>query len=164
MLEKNGLKPGDINIIEADLFTYQPEKLYDLVLSFGLIEHFNDTKAIIETHLQFLKPGGVLFVTLPNFKGVNGWIQRNFDRDNYDKHNITSMDLKLLSDYCRELGLTEVESYYHGKFTVWLENKSQQGGLVKAFVKTVWLLVKLAKIFPFDNKALSPYIVMKAVK
>ncbi|HEY5327569.1 MAG TPA: methyltransferase domain-containing protein [Mucilaginibacter sp.] len=164
LLEKNGLKPGDISIIEADLFTYHPEKLYDLVLSFGFIEHFNDTKAIIATHLQFLKPGGVLFITLPNFKGVNGWIQRTFDRDNYDKHNISSMDPKLLAEYCRELGLTEVESYYHGKFTVWLENKSQQGGLVKAFVKTVWLFVKSAKIFPFGNKALSPYIVVKGVK
>ncbi|MDP9046559.1 MAG: methyltransferase type 12, partial [Bacteroidota bacterium] len=42
LLEKNGLKSGDIRVIEADLFTYQPEKLYDLVLSFGLIEHFTD--------------------------------------------------------------------------------------------------------------------------
>ncbi len=165
LLDKNGLKPGDINIIEADLFEYKPEKLYDLVLSFGLIEHFNDTKAIIETHLQFLKPGGTLFITLPNFKGVNGWVQRKFDRSNYDKHNINSMNTELLADYCRELGLTEVESYYHGKFTVWLENKSEQSGLVKTFVKAIWWVVKLAKILcPFPNKLLSPYIVVKATK
>lgn len=164
LLDKNGLKPGDINIIEADLFEYKPEKLYDLVLSFGLIEHFNDTKAIIETHLQFLKPGGTLFITLPNFKGVNGWVQRKFDRSNYDKHNINCMNTKLLADYCRELGLTEVESYYHGKYTVWLENKSEQSGLVKVFVKAIWWVVKLAKIFPFPNKLLSPYIVVKGLK
>jgi SAM-dependent methyltransferase len=111
LLEKNGLKPGDINIIEADLFNYQPEKLYDMVLSFGLIEHFNDTKAIIETHLQFLKPGGVLFITLPNFKSVNGWVQRNFDKENYDKHNINSMDLQLLKDSCKQLGLKDIEAW-----------------------------------------------------
>jgi SAM-dependent methyltransferase len=164
LLEKNGLKPGDINIIEADLFEYKPAKPYDMVLSFGLIEHFNDTKAIIETHLQFLKPGGVLFITLPNFKGVNGWIQRKFDKENYDKHNINSMDLQLLAKCCNDLGLTEVESYYHGKFTVWLENKSEQGALTKTFVKAVWWMVKLAKVIPFPNKTLSPYIVLKAVK
>ena len=165
LLEKNGLKPGDINIIEADLFDYQPKKLYDMVLSFGLIEHFNDTRAIIETHLQFLKPGGVLFITLPNFKSINGWVQRKFDRDNYDKHNISSMDLQLLADACRQLGLTEVESYYHGKFTVWLENKSQQSTIAKALVKTIWLTGKVfTKIVPVESKALSPYIVLKAVK
>jgi trans-aconitate methyltransferase len=165
LLEKNGLKPGDINIIEADLFKYQPEKLYDMVLSFGLIEHFNDTKAIIETHLQFLKPGGVLFITLPNFKSVNGWVQRKFDKENYDKHNINSMDLQLLTDCCKQLGLKEIESYYHGRFTVWLENKSEQSKLAKAVVKTIWWAGKIAtKIVPVESKSLSPYIVLKAVK
>jgi SAM-dependent methyltransferase len=165
LLIKNGLKPGDINIIEADLFEYKPVKLYDLVLSFGLIEHFNDTKAIIETHLQFLKPGGVLFITLPNFKSINGWIQRNFDRENYDKHNIDSMNPQKLADYCRDLGLTEVESYYHGKFTVWLENKAEQSSMVKALVKTILVAGKaFTKIVPVESKALSPYIVVKAVK
>ncbi len=165
LLEKNGLKPGDIQIIEADLFTYQPQKLYDLVLSFGLIEHFTDTKAIIQTHLQFLKPGGVLFITLPNFKGVNGWVQRKFDRDNYDKHNIDSMNPQLLAGYCRALGLAEVESYYHGRFSTWLENRSQQSGAVRGLVKTIWLAGKLlTKLIPFESKTLSPYIVVKAVK
>jgi len=165
LLEKNGLKHGDIEIIEADLFEYQPPKLYDLVLSFGLIEHFNDTKAVIETHLQFLKPGGVLFITLPNFKSINGWIQRKFDKENYDKHNIESMNPKLLAEYCRQLGLKEVESYYHGKFTIWLENKSEQNAFAKGVVKTIWLAGKLfTKIIPVESKVLSPYIVVKAVK
>ena len=165
LLEKNGLKPGDINIIEADLFNYKPEKLYDMVLSFGLIEHFNDTKAIIETHLQFLKPGGVLFITLPNFKSVNGWVQRKFDKENYDKHNINSMDLQLLTDSCKQLGLKEIEAYYHGRFTVWLENKSEQSGIAKAIVKTIWVAGKVfSKLVPMESKAMSPYIVVKAVR
>lgn len=165
LLDKNGLKTADINIIEADLFEYKTKKLYDVVLSFGLIEHFNDTKAIIETHLQFLKPGGVLFITLPNFKSINGWVQRKFDRENYDKHNIKSMDPKLLVEYCRQLGLTEVESYYHGKFTVWLENKAGQSSFAKALVKAIWAAGKVfTKIIPLESKALSPYIVVKAVK
>ncbi|MDP9078076.1 MAG: class I SAM-dependent methyltransferase [Bacteroidota bacterium] len=165
LLEKNGLEPGDINIIEADLFNYQPEKLYDMVLSFGLIEHFNDTKSIIATHLQFLKPGGVLFITLPNFKSVNGWVQRKFDKENYDKHNINSMDLDLLKDSCKQLGLKEIESYYHGRFTVWLENKSEQSKVAKTIVKAIWWAGKIAtRIVPVESKSLSPYIVLKAVK
>jgi len=165
LLEKNGLKPGDIHIIEADLFNYKPEYLYDMVLSFGLIEHFSDTKDIIQRHLPFLKPGGVLFVTLPNFKGVNGWVQRKFDRSNYDKHFIESMNLQLLASYCRELGLKEVEAFYHGRFSVWLENKAEKGAIAKAMVKTIWLAGKLfTKLVPLETKALSPYIVLKAVK
>jgi SAM-dependent methyltransferase len=165
LLETNGLSEDDITIIEADLFNYTPEKQYDLVSSFGLIEHFNDTKAIIETHLQFLKPGGVLFITLPNFVGVNGWVQRKFDRDNYDKHNINSMNLQLLADICKQLGLKEVECYYSGKFSIWLENKAEQSALAKLFVKALWFTGKVfTKIVPVESKALSPYIVLKAIK
>ncbi|WP_374949689.1 class I SAM-dependent methyltransferase [Mucilaginibacter sp.] len=163
LLQVNDMQPGDIDIVEADLFTYQPAEKFDLVLSFGLIEHFNDTRFIINEHLKFLKPGGTLFITLPNFKSVNGWVQKNFDKDNYDKHNISSMDLNLLKNTCTDLGLKNVEAYYHFKFSVWLENKSEQSGFAKALVKTIWMAGKIfTKLVPVESKALSPYIVVRA--
>ena len=160
LLEKNGLKEGDINIIETDLFTYEPEKKYDMVLSFGLIEHFADTKAIIKTHLNLLNPGGTLFVTLPNFTGVNGWVQRTFDPDNYSKHNIASMNLKMLREVYAELGLTEIDVHYHGRFTVWLENRETTSAWAKLVTKVIWIVGKtIVKIIPFESRLLSPYIV-----
>jgi len=163
LLAKNGLQDGDIKIIEADLFNYTPAEKYDMVLSFGLIEHFSDTKAIINTHLQFLKPGGTLFITLPNFTGVNGWVQRKFDLDNYNKHYIDCMNPVFLAESCKQLGLKNIESYYHGKYTVWLENREQKSGIVKALVKGIWIGIKVAsKLTSKQSKALSPYIVVKA--
>jgi SAM-dependent methyltransferase len=165
VLNANQLHENDIEIIEGDLFKYQPKTQYGLVLSCGLIEHFNDTKDIIQKHLQFLKPGGTLFITLPNFTGVNGWVQRKYDMDNYEKHNISSMNPQLLADYCKDLGLKNVEAFYYGKFSIWLENRSQQTGLIKTFIRTLWLCGKVAtKIIPVESKMLSPYIVVKAVK
>jgi len=163
LLAKNGLQDGDIKIIEADLFNYTPAEKYDMVLSFGLIEHFSDTKAIINTHLQFLKPGGTLFITLPNFTSVNGWVQRKFDLDNYNKHYIDCMNPAFLAESCKQLGLKNIESYYHGKYTVWLENRDQKSGIVKALVKGIWTGIKVAsKLTSKQSKALSPYIVVKA--
>jgi trans-aconitate methyltransferase len=75
LLKANGLAANDIKIIETDLFKYQPQQQYDFVLSCGLIEHFLDTEDIIKRHIAFLKPGGTLFITLPNFRSVNGWFQ-----------------------------------------------------------------------------------------
>jgi len=55
-----------------------------------------------------------------------------------------------------------VESYYHGKFTVWLENKSEQSAIAKSIVKAIWIAGKVfTKIIPIESKALSPYIVVK---
>jgi SAM-dependent methyltransferase len=165
VLTVNDLTEKDIEVIEGDLFNYQSQKQYDLVLSCGLIEHFNDTKDIIARHLPFLKPGGTLFITLPNFTGINGWVQRKYDKSNYEKHNISSMDPQLLATYCKELGLKNIEAYHYGKFSIWLENREQQTGLVKAFIKALWFTGKIAtKIIPVESKVLSPYIVLKAVK
>lgn len=165
VLTANELTEKDVGVIEGDLFNYQPNEQYDLVLSCGLIEHFHDTKDIIARHLPFLKTGGTLFITLPNFTGVNGWVQRKYDMGNYEKHNISSMNPQQLAAYCKELGLKNVEASYYGKFSIWLENREEQSGFTKAFLKVLWLAGKIAtKVVPVESKSLSPYLVVKATK
>lgn len=165
LLVSNNLTLADINIIEADLFEHQPIKKYDLVTSFGLIEHFLNTKDIIERHLNFLNDDGTLFITLPNFKGVNGWVQKTFDVENYNKHFIACMDLEFLSATAKQLGLKNVQTYYYGGFSTWLENKNNKPKLIQISVKIIWVIGKiLSKIIPIQTKLLSPYIVLVSTK
>ncbi|RYE31075.1 MAG: class I SAM-dependent methyltransferase [Sphingobacteriaceae bacterium] len=165
VLAANNLSEKSIGVIEGDLFKYKALKQYDLVLSCGLIEHFEDTKDIIKRHLSFLKPGGTLFITLPNFLGVNGWVQRNFDPENYSKHNVKSMQLELLAKICNELNLQEIELNHYGKFSVWLENQREKSAAAKIITKTVWFAGKVfTRIVPAETKMLSPYIVLSAKK
>ncbi|TAE37099.1 MAG: class I SAM-dependent methyltransferase [Sphingobacteriales bacterium] len=161
----NDLAPSDIAIIEADLFTYQPQKTYDMVCSFGLIEHFNNTENIIAKHLNYLSPGGTLLITLPNFKGINGWIQKTFDRYNYDKHFISCMDLDILSTTAQKLGLHHVQTFYNGGFSTWIENKEHKPIFIRVVVKFIWLVGKIvSKIIRSESKLMSPYIVLIAQK
>jgi SAM-dependent methyltransferase len=165
VLNKNGLDESDIMVIENDIFQYQPEQKYDLVLSCGLIEHFKDTKDIVERHLEFLKPEGTLFITLPNFRSVNGWVQKTFDRDNYQKHYIECMDTEYLASILEELGLKSIKSTYFGRYSVWLENRDQKSGMTKAFIKAIWFIGKVVTtLLPFESKFLSPYIILEARK
>lgn len=165
MLTNNGLNAEDIHTIETDLFKYLPEQQYDLVLSFGLIEHFKDTIDIIRRHVAFLKPGGILFITLPNFKAVNGWFQKKFDRDNYDIHNIDSMDLELLTEICKELGLVEIKAAYYGRFSLWLEKENEKPAVVRLLKKVLWFGGKvLTTILPFNSRQFSPHIILTAKK
>ena len=94
-LKKANDYEGPINIWEKDLFSDDPEgkNSFDLVISNGLIEHFKDTQDIIERHVNYLSNGGQLFISLPNFKGLNGWFQRTFDPENYAKHHIPAWTL-----------------------------------------------------------------------
>lgn len=159
----NNLPENSIGTIEADLFEYKPVAQFDLAVSNGLIEHFSDTTDIIRRHAAFVRPGGMLFISLPNFQGLNGWFQRTFDPANYAKHNIECMDIAVLRKSCTEAGLTEVDVRYDGRFMLWLENENEQPLWVNAFRKLVWLPLKmLFKIVPIETKLFSPYLVITA--
>ncbi len=163
LLQKNGLGSNDIKVIEADLFNYSTPSQYDLVLSCGLIEHFQDTADILRRHIAFMKPGATLFVTLPNFRSFNGWFQKKFDRENYDKHNLACMDPALLRGILEAEGLQVQYAGYFGKFGLWLENEGQRSMILRWFKKICWLKGKiLTKIFPFESRVLSPYIILRA--
>jgi 2-polyprenyl-3-methyl-5-hydroxy-6-metoxy-1,4-benzoquinol methylase len=161
--EKNGLQKNSIEIIEGDLFKYNSQIKYDLVVSNGLIEHFSNTKNILEKHKLFLNHNGSLLVTLPNFKGLNGWFQKRFDPQNYEKHNINCMNLNLLKNICSELGFKNINVRYSGRFMLWLENELEKPLMVRVLKKIVWLPLKLIfKILPIETKYFSPYIVITA--
>ncbi len=161
--KQNNLQPDDIEIIEADLFHTKTATTYDLVFSCGLIEHFSNTEEIIEKHLTYLNTNGILLITLPNFKGINGWFQRKFDPENYSKHYINCMDLNYLNSVMKSLNMEVLELEYHGKFSVWLENYDKQSALVKVFLKLTWLTGKIiTKLIPLESKLFSPYIFLVA--
>lgn len=165
LLKTNGLNEHAISIIETDLFNYTPEKKYDLVLSCGLIEHFNDTADIIKRHIAFIKTGGTLFITLPNFHAINGWLQKTFDKENFDKHNLNSMNPKYLESICKNAGLVNVKACYTGGFSVWLEDEKQKPFHAKLLKRILWFTGKvLSKILPFESKRMSPYILLVAQK
>jgi 2-polyprenyl-3-methyl-5-hydroxy-6-metoxy-1,4-benzoquinol methylase len=67
---------------------------YDVVVSFGVVEHFSDTRSAIEACAAFLKPGGLIITLIPNMKGLHGWLYRIFDKKIFDIHvPLSSRDL-----------------------------------------------------------------------
>ncbi len=79
----------DIAVYCADLFNPPDEILesFDAVISFGVVEHFDDLPAVLEAFQQFVKPGGLIYTEIPNMAGIIGPITRWLDRAVYDVHN-----------------------------------------------------------------------------
>jgi len=163
-MEANDLKSGDLTWKEADILTEGLlHDTYDFVFSIGLIEHFEDTTQILRSHVKYVRIGGSLLIVLPNFRGINGWFQRNFDIENYNKHYIQCMDPQLLKQELKNLGCTNIEAGYFAKFSIWLENYKLQPVWAKALFKATWTMGKiLSKIVPMDSKLFSPYIQIRA--
>lgn len=162
-LEKhNDLVSNTIHCIEQDFFSYQSDFKYDLVYSIGFIEHFEDTLDVIKRHVELLSENGDLLIILPNFRGLNGWLQKCFDRPNYDAHNLNSMKIKLLNEIMKKLPVKEIHIDYIGKPMLWLEPKATKSNKIKRSI--VKLASCLIKLIPIKGRILSPYIIIRARK
>jgi cyclopropane fatty-acyl-phospholipid synthase-like methyltransferase len=78
----------DGTIVQGDLFD-PPSALigqFDVVASFGLVEHFEDTAACLSACAMFLKPGGRIVTMVPNMAGLYGKLYRLYDRKIFDIH------------------------------------------------------------------------------
>jgi 2-polyprenyl-3-methyl-5-hydroxy-6-metoxy-1,4-benzoquinol methylase len=85
ILERDGLK-GEI--IQGDIFNPPQELIgaFDVVCSFGVLEHFEDSVNTINAFKKFLKPGGILITTVPYLKGATGILQKIMNKPVYDIH------------------------------------------------------------------------------
>lgn len=100
------------NVICASFFAPPREMvgLFDVVVSFGVAEHFEDTTACIHAFSKFLKPGGMLITIIPNLAGFIGMLQRLLNRRVYDIH--IPMNLNNLWDAHESAGLEVILGGY----------------------------------------------------
>jgi hypothetical protein len=98
-------------IVHGDFFEVAPAP-YDLVLSLGFIEHFDDIAGTFARHVEFMAPGGVLALGLPHYRGLMGVLQRIGDPEHMAMHNARSMDNGLWRRLAEKHGL-EVEWQAH---------------------------------------------------
>lgn len=54
------------NIYKADFLTFQTSCTFDLVCSFGFIEHFKNWKDLIKRHIELTKEDGTILIEVPN--------------------------------------------------------------------------------------------------
>lgn len=150
-LSYHGFSEKDFRLISGDFFEMDEDTQYDLVYSFGFIEHFEDPEKVLDAHLRLLKPGGRLIVGLPSFRGVNYRIQKIIDNYIHNPllpaHNLEAMNPWIYKDYGRLRGLKVLFSGFVGGFEPSLFNASViENTITRFFIyKLLGLLSRLFK-------------------
>lgn len=111
------------NYIKADILVYDPKPQYDVVTSFGFIEHFENIDQILSKHIKFLKPEGFLVITVPNFRNIQYLYHRIFDAKNLAIHNTKTMNILEMEERFERLGLEKIKVKYVGKAEFWFEDE-----------------------------------------
>ena len=163
------------NVIEADFFSENFQERYeghfDIVLSFGFIEHFTDVEDVISRHIKVLAKGGHLVVAIPNLRGFNYFLGCVFNRKILKMHNIGIMQKKVFCGLFDSKLLEEKFCNHYGTFDFGMFNTEQDSPLrfLLGFCK-MWQAVFNA-VFPrlFGDKGLesgffSPYLLFIGVK
>lgn len=90
-------------IVEAYFEDYIPKESFDIVVMGFILEHVDDPDLILEHYRSFLKPGGKLYVAVPNAKSMNRRIGLEMGLID-DIYGLNANDLALghQRQYCRD--------------------------------------------------------------
>jgi SAM-dependent methyltransferase len=154
----------------ADLFNPPGALLgrFDVAISFGVVEHFDDTSKPLSGIARFLRAGGKLVTFIPNLTGTLGAYQRLLDRPLYDAHVV--MDRERLAEAHRLAGLEVESADYLMPFSLEVLNvegwKNRVARMLfsrahTAASRLVWMIDdRLVRLRP--NHWTSPYVVCVA--
>jgi SAM-dependent methyltransferase len=148
--------PGDIRREDFMQTTLEPGS-FDLVYSFGVIEHFDDPRPMVKQHFDMLKPGGTAIVTVPHFGAGYGWLCRRMSREAYDLHNVSIMSEAGMLALAPEG--SQARSYTYGRLSPW---PLPWDHVPRAIAMPLcYGLSALALLQPFEIKALCPWLVLE---
>lgn len=98
-----------------------PDESFDIVCSFGFLEHFSNWPEILLRHGRYVKPGGLLLVSAPNFRGMGQRVLHALlDRDNLAHHNLEAMRPRQWGAVLRNAGFDVDFEGYFGRFNFWV--------------------------------------------
>lgn len=146
------------HLYHDDFLNFTSEDQYDLVCSFGFIEHFKDFRSVIEKHIRLVKPGGNLIISCPNFRGLQFLLHKIFDAENLERHVTQAMDFKAWSAVLTKNDMEIVYQNYYLTAGFWVAAPSLnrfERKILYYVLKGVQLLNK----FDYPNFMTSPYMI-----
>jgi 2-polyprenyl-3-methyl-5-hydroxy-6-metoxy-1,4-benzoquinol methylase len=136
--------------------TFEPGS-FDVVYSFGVIEHFDDPRPMVKKHFDMLRPGGTAIITVPHFGAGYGWLAQRMDRQNYEIHNVSIMSEAAMLALAPEG--SEARAYAYGRLSPWLLPWDKVPRALATPLK--YGFSALALLQPLQIKALCPWLVLE---
>jgi hypothetical protein len=144
--------------LSSDFFEFETKLRYDVVASFGFIEHFNNYKDVILRHAALVNNNGYLIITTPNFKGsIQNWLHGFFDKENLSKHNVESMDPIEWKNLLSENGFEILYYGYFGDFWFWHGHENLPVWKKKILWFIERAIPRIRKILWFQSSSFSAY-------
>jgi cyclopropane fatty-acyl-phospholipid synthase-like methyltransferase len=152
-LSYNGIQ--DAELLSADFFQTTPTRKYDLVFSGGFAEHFDDHELVVNKHAEWVKPGGLVVIIVPNLTHIHRLLCGCFDPEVLRVHRFTLMRSAALREALEKAGLSVLHCGYHKTFRCTYTLPKPVDFVARAVQK----LLKLSGLDNIGNCFGSPYLI-----
>lgn len=154
--------PADLRAEDVFETTFPP-RTFDVVYSAGVIEHFSDPKAIVARHVALLAPGGTAIITVPNYSGLYGRLQRSLDEANLAIHNLDIMSPTALLELAPRNEGVATRAFEWGRLSPWLLSLDKR--LPRPLALFAYHSLNVAGLAqPFRMQSLAPLLVLELTR
>lgn len=131
-----------------ETFLKKYKNYFDVVFSYGFVEHIIPSEKAVNIHFQVLKPGGYVIIQIPRFKGFNLLKAKIFRPDLIPLHNLDIMNADALEAVCKSNDIEKLycENYGTFKFRFPMEKKNIRYYLLKAICSIEYITNPLFRI------------------
>jgi len=141
-------------------------------IKFDVLNNWYETsllKNVINDHLKLLKPGGLLTITTPNFKGFMQYIPHKFfDNANLKKHYLPSMNPNRWKNILEKKGFIIRHYGYFGGYQFWVDGEVKRNKVTKVMLRItergISQLNKIVRFFGWESKLYSSFCGVVATK
>jgi SAM-dependent methyltransferase len=152
-LSYNGI--SDAELFREDFFEKAPTKQYDLVLSGGFAEHFDDYELVVRKHAEWAKPGGLVVVIVPNLTHIHKLLCGWFAPEVLRAHRFPLMHRNVMRQTLANAGLRVLHCEYHKTF----RPTYQLPRIIDFSARAVRKLLQISGLDDVGNRFASPYLI-----
>ena len=169
-LEFNGIK--NYELFESDFMKWKTNEKFDVVSSFGYIEHFRDPSQHLDKMIDLTADNGHLIIEIPNFRYLNFVFHSLFDHRNENwknTHNLNIMNTEYFRKISEDSGLEPLYLGYYKFFSYWHESRSPLLRAINIPIEAVsFILDKTTTLLGLSttlaNRYTSPFLILIAKK
>jgi len=143
-------------------------KKYDLVSSWGFIEHFEleESYEFIQKHKEMVSSNGYLIIELPNIRWFNWLLYRLINNNLLKIHNLETMDISFLKRAIEKDQKFKIlyGNYYLTSFFEFSSSNEffKRHSVIKHIFELIKKSIRALHVNDIPNKFFSPYIVFIA--
>lgn len=155
-MRSQGHRTGEF--VRGDVFLHTFDRQFDVVCSFGFIEHFNRWPELVQLHAHLVKDRGWLALSTPNFRGgLQRFLHQQLDAVNLAEHNLDAMQPQRWSQIVQAMGFEIVMCGYIGPFDLWVGPYQSRSLLQRIALEGIRRMKPLIRCLPDNVGAYAPY-------